>query len=148
MFSAAGAGGVALQYWALRKAGMGRRRVLCREVAFLAILYSVYLLALVLFGVLLATQVLPGEDHLSVTIIPASIAGGVVVLLGQPRCCPATWSGACESLAGIGVSVAQRLASVPATLAQGVRTAIDHVRNRAWTRRPTPRRSASGRATS
>ena len=30
LFSAAGAGGVALQYWALRKAGMGRRRVLCR----------------------------------------------------------------------------------------------------------------------
>ena len=54
--------------------GAPARRV--PEVAFLAILYSVYLLALVLFGVLLAAQVLPGEDHLSVTIVPAAIAGG------------------------------------------------------------------------
>lgn len=36
IFSAAGAGGIALTYWALRKAGMPRRRSACRMVAFLA----------------------------------------------------------------------------------------------------------------
>ena len=102
-----------------------------------------------LFGVLLATQVLPGEDHLSVTIIPASIAGGVIVLLGLTALLPGDMGGACGRWPASRLSrLARRLASVPATLAQGVRTAIDHVRNRAWARRPTPRRSASGRATS
>ncbi|MEA2443286.1 MAG: putative heme transporter, partial [Thermoleophilales bacterium] len=55
LFSAGGAGGMALTYWALRKAGMERRRAACRMVAFLAIMYSVYLFAMIIFGVLLAT---------------------------------------------------------------------------------------------
>ena len=60
---------------------MARRRAVCRMVAFLAIMYSVYLLAIVVFGVLLAAEVLPGDDHLSVTIIPAAFAGGAILLL-------------------------------------------------------------------
>ena len=55
IFSAGGAGGIALTYWALRKAGMPRRRSACRMVAFLALMYCVYLFALVIFGVLLRT---------------------------------------------------------------------------------------------
>ena len=47
IFSAAGAGGIVLTYWALRKAGMPRRRSACRMVAFLVLTYSVYLGALV-----------------------------------------------------------------------------------------------------
>ena len=131
LFSAAGAGGVALQYWALRKAGMERRRVVCREVAFLAILYSVYLLAIVVFGVLLAAEVLPGEDHLSVTIVPAAIAGGAVVLLGLTALLPGDMERRVRSLGGHPrlSKLARRLAALPATLAQGVRTAIDHIRN-------------------
>ena len=61
LFSAGGAGGILLTYWALRKAGMERRRSVCRMVAFLVLLYSVYLVALVVFGVLLRTGVLPGD---------------------------------------------------------------------------------------
>jgi putative heme transporter len=131
LFSAAGAGGVALTYWALRKAGMERRRAVCREVAFLAILYSVYLLAMVIFGVLLATQVLPGDDHLSVTIVPAAIAGGAIVLLGLTALLPGDIERRVRSLAGHRrfSKLAGRLASVPATLSQGVRTAIDHLRH-------------------
>ena len=37
LFSAAGAGGIVLTYWALRKAGMPRRRAACRMVAFLVL---------------------------------------------------------------------------------------------------------------
>ena len=61
IFSAAGAGGIVLTYWALRKAGMPRRRAACRMVAFLVLMYSVYLFALIVFGVLLRTGVLPGD---------------------------------------------------------------------------------------
>ncbi len=75
LFSAGGAGGILLTYWALRKAGMERRQSVCRMVAFLVVLYSVYLAALVIFGILLSTHVLSGEAPLSGTIIPAALAG-------------------------------------------------------------------------
>ena len=39
-------------------------------------MYSVYLLALVVFGVLLRTGVLPGDNPVGGTIVPAAIAGG------------------------------------------------------------------------
>ena len=51
IFSAAGAGGIVLTYWALRKAGVPRRRAACRMVAFLVLTYFVYTAALVVFGV-------------------------------------------------------------------------------------------------
>jgi len=41
LFSAGGAGGIVLTYWALRKAGMPRRQTACRMVAFLVLLYAV-----------------------------------------------------------------------------------------------------------
>ena len=62
IFSAAGVGGIVLTYWALRKAGVPRRRAACRMVAFLVLTYFVYLAALVAFGVLLRMGVLHGED--------------------------------------------------------------------------------------
>ena len=131
LFSAAGAGGMALTYWALRKAGMERRRAVCRMVAFLAIMYSVYLLAMVLFGILLAAEVLPGEDHLSVTIVPAAISGAVIVLLGLVSLLPGDIERRLRDLHRFGrlTNLASRVAALPATLASGVRTAIDHVRN-------------------
>ena len=61
IFSAAGAGGIVLTYWALRKAGMPRRRSACRMVAFMVLTYGVYLVALIVFGILLRTDVLPGD---------------------------------------------------------------------------------------
>ena len=60
IFSAGGVGGLVLTYWALRKAGMPRRRSACRMVSFLTLTYSVYLTALIVFGILLRTHVLPG----------------------------------------------------------------------------------------
>jgi uncharacterized protein (TIRG00374 family) len=80
IFSAGGAGGIALTYWALRKAGMARRDVARRMVAFLALQYAFYPLALILFGVLLRTGVMSGEGSLELTIIPAGIAGGLLLV--------------------------------------------------------------------
>ena len=42
LFAAAGAGGVALTAWAVRKSGMSRRNVAVRMIAFMSMLYSVY----------------------------------------------------------------------------------------------------------
>ena len=132
IFSAAGAGGLVVTYWALRKAGMERRRAACRMVAFLALTYVFYLGALIIFGVLLRTGVLPGANPPGGTIVPASIAGVVLVLLGLVALIPgdverrlATLSTKYEKLARL----AGRMAKGPATLATGVRTAIAYVRH-------------------
>jgi uncharacterized protein (TIRG00374 family) len=128
LFSAGGAGGMALTYWALRKAGMSRRRAICRIIAFLAILYSVYLFAVIVFGVLLATQVLPGEDHVSVTIVPAAVAGGLVLLLLLVALIPGDFERRLRETKRFS-KLARRTAAGPATFAMGIRTAIDHIRN-------------------
>ena len=75
LFSAGGAGGIALTYWALRKAGMQRHEVARRMVAFLTLHYAFYPLALIVFGVLLRTGVLHGKDSVELTIVPAAVAG-------------------------------------------------------------------------
>ena len=75
LFSAGGAGGIALTYWALRKAGMRRRDVARRMVAFVTLHYAFYPLALIVFGVLLRTGVLNGKGSVELTIIPAAVAG-------------------------------------------------------------------------
>jgi len=79
LFSAGGAGGVALTYWALRKAGMRRREVARRMIAFVTLHYAFYPLALIVFGLLLRTGVLNGENSVELTIIPAAIAGILLV---------------------------------------------------------------------
>jgi uncharacterized membrane protein YbhN (UPF0104 family) len=89
LFSAGGAGGIALTFWALRKAGMRRHEVGRRMVAFLALQYVFYPVALIVCGVLLRTGVLPGKDSVELTVIPAAVAGflllvGVLVALIPP----------------------------------------------------------------
>jgi uncharacterized protein (TIRG00374 family) len=81
LFSAGGAGGVALTYWALRKAGMARRDVGRRMVAFISLHYAFYPIAIILFGILLRTGVLHGKHSVELTIIPAAIAG-LLLLVG------------------------------------------------------------------
>lgn len=81
LLSTGGAGGIALTYWALRKAGMRRRNAARRMVAFLTLQYVFYPIALIVFGVLLRTGVLPGKSSVELTIVPAAIAG-LVLLIG------------------------------------------------------------------
>jgi uncharacterized protein (TIRG00374 family) len=131
IFSAAGAGGLVLTYWALRKAGMPRRRAACRMVAFLVMTYFVYTAALVVFGVLLRTGVLPGEDPLAGTVVPAAVSGGVIALFLMIALIPDDFERRIRHYAG-GYRRArhlQRVAKGPATLATGVRTAIAYIRH-------------------
>jgi uncharacterized protein (TIRG00374 family) len=132
LFSAAGAGGVALTYWALRKAGMERRRAACRMVAFLVLLYSVYLVSLVVFGALLNEGVLHGEAPVSVTIVPAAIAAAALLIILAVALIPQDFERRIASFSrrgGRGGRLATRLATAPATLATGVRTALAYVRH-------------------
>jgi uncharacterized protein (TIRG00374 family) len=126
LFSAGGAGGIALTYWALRKAGMGRRDVGRRMVAFLALQYAFYPLALILCGVLLRTGVVNGKDSLELTVIPAGVAGvmlafGVLVALipsdVERRLQPFARSEKARSFV-------HSAAKVPATLGEGLRFAF------------------------
>jgi uncharacterized protein (TIRG00374 family) len=80
LFSAGGAGGVALTYWSLRKAGMKRREVARRMIAFVSLHYAFYPLALIVFGLLLRTGVLNGASSVELTIIPAAVAGVLLAL--------------------------------------------------------------------
>jgi uncharacterized protein (TIRG00374 family) len=126
LFSAAGAGGIALTYWALRKAGMRRRDAGRRMVAFLTLHYAFYPLALVVFGVLLRTGVLDGQHPVELTVIPAAIAGllliaGVLIALIpsdlERRVAPFVHGER-------GRSIARTVARVPATLGEGFRFAL------------------------
>ena len=129
LFSAGGAGGIALTYWALRKAGMGRRDVARRMVAFLTLHYAFYPIALILFGVLLRTGVMNGKDSVELTIIPAAVAGlllvlGVLIALIPPdlakRIEPFAEAHGGERAGAIAASVAK----APAVIGEGFRFAI------------------------
>jgi len=126
LFSAGGAGGIALTYWALRKAGMRRRDVARRMVAFVSLHYIFYPIALIVFGILLRTGVMNGKSSVELTIVPAGVAGalliiGVLITLIPPD--------AERRLARFAHSdrskhLLETLGKVPATLGEGFRFAL------------------------
>jgi uncharacterized protein (TIRG00374 family) len=131
IFSAAGAGGIVLTYWALRKAGMPRRRSACRMVAFLVLTYGVYTFALVIFGILLRTHVLPGDAPFGGTVVPAMLSAIAIAVFLLIALIPDDVERRIQSFAGgyRRTRYLTRFAKGPAAVASGVRTAIDFVRN-------------------
>ena len=132
LFSAAGAGGVVVTYWALRQAGIPRRRAACRMVAFLVLLYTVYLGSLVVFGILLRTGVLHGDAPVAGTIVPAGLAGVALLIIGAVALIPQDVErrvAALQRRGGRAARIATKLATAPATLSTGVRTAIAYMRH-------------------
>ncbi len=129
VLSAGGAGGVILSYWALRKAGMRRAEAAKRMVAFLVLLYAFYVIAVIVFGVLLETGVLAGPNPVSMTIVPAAIAGGVLIGFMLIMLIPGDLQ---RRLSLEGNNWASRLAlklsTVPATISTGGRMAVGFMR--------------------
>lgn len=133
LFAAAGAGGIALTAWAARRSGMSPRTVACRMIAFLALLYGVYMATLVIVGVALYAGILPGRAPFAITIVPA-IFGAVVIVLflgistipGDVHRLADSWAAGRRRLQRLVVS----LAGASGTAASGVRTAIELVRTR------------------
>src|SRR5437763_4753441 len=132
LFAAAGAGGVALTAWALRRSGMAARIVACRMIAFLALLYGVYMATLVIDGIGLYLGLIPGRAPFAITIVPAIFGGVVIAVFLAVSLLPADF----DRLARRWVQggrlgrIAGQVAAAPATAATGVRTAIDLVRSR------------------
>lgn len=126
LFSAGGAGGVALTYWALRKAGMKRREVARRMIAFVTLHYAFYPLALIVFGLLLRTGVLNGENSVELTIIPAAVAGIMLVVGALITLIPADVEGKLMPYAhGAHTrSFVEWASRVPETLGDGFRFAL------------------------
>jgi uncharacterized membrane protein YbhN (UPF0104 family) len=89
VFASGGAGGVALTAWALRRSGLDRAAVAARMVAFLVLLYAVYMLALVAGGLGLALGLLPGAAPFGLTVLPAAFGALVIALaLAAQRIAP------------------------------------------------------------
>ena len=75
-----GAGGLALGAWALRRGGMDTARIARRSVAFFFLTSVPNVLGVILLGILLALGLLPGRASLALTVGPAAIAAGAIVL--------------------------------------------------------------------
>jgi uncharacterized membrane protein YbhN (UPF0104 family) len=133
LFAAAGAGGVALTAWALRRSGMEPRLVACRMVAFMVLLYVIYAGSLLLDGLGLGIGLFPGGGSFAITIVPAIVAAVLFAAAGAMALLP----GDIERRLGRWAEGSGRLAhwmaravTVPALAASGVRTAIDLIRSR------------------
>jgi uncharacterized protein (TIRG00374 family) len=133
LFAAAGAGGVALTAWALRRSGMEARIVACRMVAFIVLLYAVYMSSLVIAGIGLSTGVFHGGGSFAVTVVPAIFGALAILVFGLVSLLPAGFErrvGRWAQGRGRFAKLAGRLATAPASMATGVRTAIDLIRSR------------------
>jgi uncharacterized membrane protein YbhN (UPF0104 family) len=133
LFAAAGAGGIAITAWALRRSGMEPRLVACRMVAFLVLLYVIYAGSLLIDGVGLGTGLFPGGRSFAITFVPAIFAAVLFLVVGAMALLP----GDIERRLGRWASGSEResrwvarAGAVPALAASGVRTAIDLIRTR------------------
>ncbi len=127
-----GVGGAALTIWAFRRAGLDPRTATRTLLAFLVLLYSVFLGSIAVAGGLLALGLAPGDGPLLLTALPA--LGAVVAIacaLAFTACRPA--AAASDTAAPQGASRLARATTLvqaaPATLGAAVRDAIALVRS-------------------
>jgi uncharacterized membrane protein YbhN (UPF0104 family) len=133
LFATAGAGGVALTAWALRRSGMAPRLVACRMVAFMVLLYAVYAGSVLIDGLGLGTGLFPGGGSFALTIVPAIVAAILMTVVGAMALLPGDierrlhrWASGSGRLA----HWVARAVTVPALAASGVRTAIELIHER------------------
>jgi len=133
LFATAGAGGIAVTAWALRRSGMERRVVACRMVAFMVILYGVFMATLVIGGLGLNSGLLPGGTSFALTTVPALFGAAVILIFGAMSLLPADFERRLREWSrgrGRFAQLAGRLATAPASIASGVRTALRLTRDR------------------
>ncbi len=133
LFASAGAGGIVLTVWALRRSGMAARVVACRMIAFLALLYGVYMVALVVIGIGLRVGLLEGGAPFGITVIPAAFGAAILILMSVLSALPAGFERRLQRQDRRSSRFAKllaRAASVPVSVAEGTRAAIRLVRTR------------------
>ena len=133
VLASAGAGGIALTAWAVRRSGTEPRIVACRLIAFMALLYGVYMASLVVCGLGLYLGPIPGKAPFGITVVPAIFGAlviaaffGIAALPNKPE----HQLGRRASGSGRMARVARWFAQAPATLGSGVRTALALIRSR------------------
>ncbi|HEY3772482.1 MAG TPA: lysylphosphatidylglycerol synthase transmembrane domain-containing protein [Solirubrobacteraceae bacterium] len=126
LFATAGAGGVALTAWALRRSGMHRRAVAERMIAFMTLIYIVFLTALIIGGFGLYLGLLPGPAPFEITLIPALFATVLVALALAVSFVPGDLDRLVGRWTGTGPvgRLAGRLAAAPATVGGGIRAGL------------------------
>ena len=131
VFAAAGAGGIVLTAWALRRSGMPAAQVGARMTAFMVLLYGVFMIALLVVGVGLGTGVLSGGGSPAITLVPALFGGLVIAaalaLALLPRN-PGWHTRAAWTRTTRRARWAARAAALSTTVATGVRGALGLVR--------------------
>jgi putative heme transporter len=127
-----GVGGAALTIWAFRRAGLDTQAATRTLLAFLVVLYSVFLASIAVAGGLLALGLAPGGGPLALTAIPAIgallvIAGALALGVRRPK-----GEGAVTAVAPGASRLARAQAALrlaPATVGGAVRDALALVRS-------------------
>lgn len=132
LFASAGAGGIALTAWAVTRSGLEPRIVACRMIAFMALLYGVYMGALVIVGLGLYLGLFPGPEPFALTVGPAIFGAVVIAIFLGVSLLPSDFDRLVKRwMRGRRVGrIAGQVAAAPAAAASGVRTAIALVRTR------------------
>ena len=76
-----GAGGLALGVWALHKAGMATEHIARRTVAFFILTSAPNFVGVVVVGLAMFAGILPGDASVLLTLIPALLAAGVILVV-------------------------------------------------------------------
>ena len=85
LLASAGAGGIALTAWALKRSGMEARDVAARMTTFMVLLYAVYMGSLVIGGLGLYSGVIPGGGSFALTVVPAGFGAAVIGLVAAAQ---------------------------------------------------------------
>jgi uncharacterized protein (TIRG00374 family) len=134
LFAAAGAGGIALEVWALRASGLSSEEVGQRMVAYQIISYAVFVAMLVVGGLGLWLGLFAGPSPTGLTLVPA-LLGLAVILIAVSMlfvAAPAEkWLLKHANAAGERAARWwRRAAAVPSALKGGLETALRLVRRR------------------
>ena len=133
IFAAGGAGGLVLQAWALRQAGMAKRKVADKTISFLVLTYFPYAAAVVICGVGLRIGFFPGQAPFTMTVVPAIIATIMMALTSLILLVPTDLQRRLDGFAkrtGRFGRIAQRLATIPAASSAGLHDALGHIRSK------------------
>jgi uncharacterized protein (TIRG00374 family) len=132
VFSAGGAGGIAFTAWVLHRAGMSARTAARRLTAFMILLYSLYIGALVLGGLLVVSGVMPDVPSLlgvAALVVGGLVTVGAVAILRVPGDLERRAAELAERSGRVG-RIAARLAPVPQVAGNGARLALSIARER------------------
>jgi uncharacterized membrane protein YbhN (UPF0104 family) len=127
-----GVGGAALTIWAFRRAGLGARDATRTLLAFLVVLYAVFLGSIVAAGGALALGLSHGDGPLALSAVPAAGAAlAIVAGLALAARRPATADALADAPIGASRSARARLGlrNAPGVLGAAVRDAIVVIRS-------------------